>query len=88
MSDFPTKDNPTLCKNGCGTKIYLSNKNERNKWLPYELDGNYHDCPAKPQLQPQQQQARKYTLEEVLRKFESIGVIINVDRIMSVLDDK
>lgn len=50
MSDFPTKENPQLCKNGCDTKIYLSNKNDKKKWLPYELDGEFHECPNKPGL--------------------------------------
>jgi hypothetical protein len=50
MSDFPTKENPQQCKNGCNTKIYLSNQNEKRKWLPYELDGEFHECPNKPGL--------------------------------------
>jgi hypothetical protein len=44
MSDFPTKENPKLCDNGCGTKIYLSNKNVSKRWLPYELNGQVHEC--------------------------------------------
>lgn len=54
MSKFPTKDNPQPCKNGCGTKIYLSNhekklnpKTGKKLWLPYEIDGAYHNCPNK-----------------------------------------
>lgn len=48
MSDFPTKENPKLCDKGCGCKIYLSNKNQSRRYLPYELDGTVHDCPNKP----------------------------------------
>jgi hypothetical protein len=50
MSDFPTEQNPQFCKNSCGTKIYLSNKKNKSRWLPYELGGAYHDCPNKPGL--------------------------------------
>lgn len=48
MSDFPTKENPKLCDKGCGHKIYLSNKNQSRRYLPYDLDGTVHDCPNKP----------------------------------------
>ena len=41
-SDFPTKENPKLCNNGCGRKIYLSN--DTGKWLAYNLDDTQHDC--------------------------------------------
>lgn len=42
---FPTKQNPQPCKNGCGTKIYLSDKKQKGSYLPYELDDSIHDCP-------------------------------------------
>ena len=50
MSDFPTKQNPKLCKNNCGTKIYLSDKKQKGSYLPYELDDVVHDCPKKQAL--------------------------------------
>jgi hypothetical protein len=50
MSNFPTKQNPQECRNGCGTEIYLSDKKQKGKWLPYELDDVVHDCPNKPGL--------------------------------------
>ena len=75
MSDFPTKENPKLCKNGCGSKIYLSN--ETGKYLPYNLDNTLHDCrPTK------ENGKQEFTLEAVLKKLESIGIIINVERLM------
>ena len=48
MSNFPTKQNPQPCKNSCGAKIYLSDKKQKGRYLPYELDDNVHDCPKKP----------------------------------------
>lgn len=46
MSNFPTKQNPILCKFDCGTKIYLSKK-EGNKYSPYNLDDSPHNCQNK-----------------------------------------
>ena len=46
MSNFPTKQNPQPCE--CGTKIYLSDKKQKGRYLPYELDDSIHDCPKKP----------------------------------------
>jgi hypothetical protein len=43
-----TKQNPQPCKNECGTKIYLSDKKQKGRYLPYELDDSIHDCPKKP----------------------------------------
>jgi hypothetical protein len=43
-----TKQNPQPCKNSCGAKIYLSDKKQKGRYLPYELDDNVHDCPKKP----------------------------------------
>jgi len=67
----------------CKEKIKLSDK-EGGKWLPYNLDGSSHDCrnPTTTK-QEEKQEARKYTLEEVVKKLESIGIIINVDRFMN-----
>lgn len=46
MSQFPDKEHPKLCDNGCGIKIYLAKKNGRG-YLPYELDDSIHVCPKK-----------------------------------------
>ena len=77
MSTFPTKQKPQLCKNGCGTKIYLSDKKEKGKWLPYDPDDTVHDCPnwmpydysvdelasgnIQPQPEPQQETIKDIT---------------------------
>ena len=85
MSDFPTKENPQPCKNGCGTRIYLSDKKLRGKWLQYELDGEYHECPnykqdaaavlhSKPKQQEQQQLAEDDAgfMQERFANFEKL----------------
>ena len=57
------------------------------KWLPYELDsGKAHDCRTKTNGNGNgngQNQNQKYTLDEVQKKLESIGIIINVERLMT-----
>ena len=58
-------------------KIYLDRKGGR--YLPYEVDGTLHNCPKR---QGKKQEPKKYTLEEVIKKLESIGIIINIDRLM------
>ena len=83
MSDFPSEENPQPCKNGCGTKIYLSNKKEKNRWLPYEVDGTFHDCPKKQKnVNGDDYKKQEFTLEDVRKKLASIGVILNLERLM------
>lgn len=60
----------------CKEKIKLSDK-QGGKWLPYNLDGSAHDCRTKPD------QEKEVTLQAVLKKLESSGIIINVDRLMA-----
>jgi len=60
---------------------------DTGEWLPYNLNNGPHDCrnpnaSGSKQKEEKQQEARKFTLEEVVRKLESVGVIINVERLM------
>jgi len=57
---------------------------ETGKWLPYELNsGKAHDCKDKDKDKKQQQSpATEITLAMVQKKLESIGIIINVNRLM------
>jgi len=48
---------------------------ESGKWLPYDLNNGPHDCRKKESKQ-------EITLEMVQRKLESIGIILNVERLM------
>jgi hypothetical protein len=73
MSDKPYEKECIFCKN----KITMSN--ETGKWLPYNKDGSSHDRRTNGKTNGQNQ---KYTLDEVQKKLESIGVIINVERLM------
>jgi hypothetical protein len=64
--------------------------NETGKWLPYNKDGSAHDCRTNGngngngngQNQKQERFRKEYTLDEVQNKLESIGIIINVERLM------
>lgn len=58
------------------------------KWLPYNLNNGPHDCRTKTNgnsngktNEPNQNQ--KYTLDEVQKRLEAIGIIINVERLMA-----
>jgi len=76
MSDKPYEKECIFCKN----KITMSNEN--GKWLPYNNDGSSHDCRTKTNGNGNGQN-QKYTLDEVQKKLESIGIIINVERLMA-----
>ena len=52
---------------------------EKGKWRPYNEDGTEHDCKSKNGNGMKQE----ITLEMVQKKLESIGIIINVDRLMN-----
>jgi hypothetical protein len=71
----------------CKAKIRMSD--ETGKWLPYELDsGKAHDCRTNANGNGNsktngQIQNQKYTLDEVQKRLESIGIIINVERLMA-----
>ena len=70
MPDAPYEKECLYCKN----KILMSK--ESGKWLPYNLNNGPHDCRKKETKQ-------EITLEMVQRKLESIGIILNVERLMS-----
>lgn len=67
----------------CDQEISMSDEIGK-KWLPYNNDGSAHDCRTngKTNGDKQQQAPKKYTLEEVMTKLESLGIIINVERLM------
>ena len=78
----------TFCKN----KILMSKKS--GGWLPYNLNNGPHDCKSIEEADKQnvkekmkeietENQRKQITLEMVQKKLESIGIIINVERLMS-----
>lgn len=71
-----------ICKYNCGQELGEFDTKE-NKYL--ETDGKtLHTRERCESLKQQQQpEPRKFTLEEVQKKLESIGFIINVDRLMN-----
>ena len=56
----------------CKAEIRMSDK--EGKWLPYNEDGSQHDCKKKGK--------NEYTLEQVQKKLETHGIIVNVERLM------
>ncbi len=63
----------------CNQEITMSD--ETGKWLPYNNDGSSHDCRTNGTTKTNGQ-AQKFTLDDVTKKLESIGIIINVERLM------
>jgi hypothetical protein len=76
MSNKPYEKECLYCKN----KIIMSD--ETGKWLPYNKDNSAHDCRTNGNGKKTNGQNQKYTLDEVQKKLESIGIIINVERLM------
>ena len=56
----------------CKQEIQMSDKD--GKWHPYNKDGSAHDCRTKQE---------SYTLEAVQKKLESLGIIVNLERLMA-----
>ena len=80
-NDQPYQKECTFCKN----KIIMSK--ESGKWLPYDLNNGPHECMKKNgngnDKEKQTKTKQEFTLESVLKKLESIGIIINVERLMN-----
>ena len=60
----------SFCKKG------IEMSDESGKWLPYNKDGSQHDCKKKNGKQ-------EITLEAVQSKLESLGIIVNLERLMA-----
>jgi stress response protein SCP2 len=65
----------------CKEKIRMSDQKE-GKWLPYNEDGSQYDWKKKNGNGNGEEKKIEITLEMVQKKLESIGIIINVDRLM------
>jgi hypothetical protein len=72
MSDMSYEKECIFCK----AKILMSK--ESGKWLPYNLNNGPHDCKKNDGKETKQE----ITLEMVQKKLESLGIIINVERLM------
>ena len=73
MSDAPYEKECMYCKN------WILMSKESGKWLPYNLNNGPHDCRTKDK---QQETKQEFTLEEVLKKLEGIGIKINLMELM------
>jgi hypothetical protein len=80
MSD---QDYPKKC-NRCGLDIIMSKRS--GNWKAYEINNGAHICNNgnnnKKQEIPAEKIPNKITLAMVTKKLESIGIIINVERLM------
>ena len=65
----------------CDQEITMSDDIGK-KWLPYNADGSGHDCRNKNGNGNGNGEKKLFTLDEVVKKLESIGIIINVQRLM------
>jgi len=66
----------------CQKLIDMSDK-EAGKWLPFEKDGNLHTCKEKNGTKEETTtKKQEITLKQVQKKLESIGIIINLERLM------
>jgi hypothetical protein len=78
-----SKSYTKTCDN-CGKQIRLSD--ELGKWKAFNIEDNtIHDCKSKTNGNGNESKEAKkeITVEMVLKKLESIGIIINVDRLMN-----
>jgi hypothetical protein len=71
MSDKPYEKECTYCKN----KILMSK--ESGSWLPYDLNNGPHECKKRQAVK------QEFTLEAVQKKLASIGITLDLDRLMN-----
>jgi hypothetical protein len=64
----------------CHSKILMSKQS--GQWKPYNLNNGPHEC-QKKNGQQQQTKKQEITLEMVLHKLQSKGIIINVEKLMN-----
>jgi hypothetical protein len=75
MSDKPYEKECMFCN-----KTITMSK-ETGKWLPYNNDGSAHDC--RDRDRPKQENHKEITLEEVRKKLESIGISLDLEKLMN-----
>ena len=72
MSDVDYEKQCLYCKE----KILMSK--ESGKWLSYNLNNGPHDCRKKEETKKEE-----FTLEAVRKKLESIGISLDLDKLMN-----
>lgn len=72
MSDVDYEKECLYCKN----KIRMSK--ESGKWLPYNLNNGPHDCRTN-----KKETKQEFTLEAVQKKLASIGITLDLDKLMN-----
>lgn len=63
----------------CQKKIRMSE--EKGKWRPYNQDGTEHDCKSKSKNANGNGNKNDISLEVLLKKLESIGITIDINRL-------
>ena len=80
----------------CKHKIEMSDR-EGGRWLPYNLDNGPHDCRSKTNgngngngnqnngkvTADKPKDRKQVTLEQVQKKLQSIGITIDLDKLMN-----
>lgn len=64
-----------ICKTFSFCRQEIKMSDESGKWLPYDKDGGMHDCRKK--------NGKDLTVEGLVRKLESLGIVVNVERLMA-----
>lgn len=62
----------------CKQKIRMSD--ESGKWLPYNEDNSMHNCRSN---NSELSRNKAYTVDEIVEKLESMGIYVDVDKIMN-----
>lgn len=62
----------------CKQKIRMSD--ESGKWLPYNKDNSMHNCRSN---NGESNRSYSYTVDKIVEKLESIGVYVDIDKLMS-----
>jgi hypothetical protein len=61
------------CDKLSSSKKDIKMSDQNGKWLRYNQDGSQHDC---------KKNGKEATLETVQKKLASLGIIINLERLM------
>ena len=81
MSDYVMKNGKKVrvCKYGCDTELVWSD--EISGFI--ETKGGLHHTPERCKQVKESKPKQEITLESVLRKLETHGIIVNVERLMA-----
>ena len=76
MSDIPYEKECIFCKN----KIMMSKQS--GNWLPYEKNGNTHDC--KKEKKTKENGHNDLSVEGLLKRLQSVGISVDLERLRNI----